>query len=65
MHLVQNLNINLENTNHAVNTRKRGGSIVVRIPPDIIHILGIKENELCLLLINRQEKAVCFKFLSK
>ena len=57
--------VDFENTNHAVNTRKRGGSIVVRIPPDIIRKLEIKENELCLLLINKQEKAVCFKFISK
>jgi antitoxin component of MazEF toxin-antitoxin module len=57
--------MDLEKTNFAVNIRKRGGSLVIRVPPEIIQRLRIKEDDLCRLLINEEERVVCFKFLKE
>jgi len=59
------LEIKLETSEHGVNVRKRGGSLIVRIPPDIAEQFNIKEGQLTLVLVNKEEKIVAYKFLQK
>jgi antitoxin component of MazEF toxin-antitoxin module len=55
----------LDATEHAVNVRKRGGSLIVRIPPDITNQLNIKDGQLALVLVNKEEKVIAYRFLQK
>ena len=57
--------VKLEKTEQAVNVRRRGGSLIVRIPPSIVKLLKVEEGQLCLVFINRDEKILGYRFLSK
>ncbi len=59
------MEVDLETSEYAVNLRKRGGSLIVRIPPEVTKNLDLKDGQLAFVLINKSEKVVAYRFTSK
>ncbi len=59
------MEVELGITEHAVNLRKRGGSLIVRIPPEVAKDLDLKDGQLALVLTSKSEKVVAYRFTPK